>query len=73
MIPKEVKDAQNEEKLMAEEGIRTTSNNLISIGMPIAYDDEEDPWDSLNDPKEEKIIQDVETKIDNEVNEEYLK
>ena len=30
-----------EEKLMAEEGIRTTSNNLISIGMPIAYDDEE--------------------------------
>ena len=30
-----------EEKLMAEEGIKTTSNHLISIGMPIAYDDEE--------------------------------
>ncbi len=29
-----------EEKLMAEEGIRTTSNHLISIGMPIAYDNE---------------------------------
>ena len=30
-----------EEKLMAEEGIKTTSNHLISIGMPIAYDDDE--------------------------------
>ncbi len=29
-----------EEKLMAEEGLKTTSNHLISIGMPIAYDDD---------------------------------
>ncbi|MCR5739229.1 MAG: polysaccharide biosynthesis protein [Lachnospiraceae bacterium] len=27
-----------EEKLMAEEGLRTTSNHLIHIGMPIAFD-----------------------------------
>ena len=27
-----------EEKLMAEEGLRTTSNELIHIGMPIAFD-----------------------------------
>ena len=27
-----------EEKLMAEEGLKTTSNNLIHIGMPIAFD-----------------------------------
>ena len=30
-----------EEKLMAEEGLRTTSNHLIHIGMPIAFDNDE--------------------------------
>lgn len=30
-----------EEKLMAEEGIRKTANNLIHIGMPIEFDTEE--------------------------------
>ena len=30
-----------EEKLMAEEGLRTTANNLIHIGCPIQFDDEE--------------------------------
>lgn len=29
-----------EEKLMAEEGLKTTSNNLIHIGMPIAFDND---------------------------------
>ena len=29
-----------EEKLMAEEGLRTTSNKLIHIGMPIAFDND---------------------------------
>ena len=29
-----------EEKLMAEEGLRKTSNNLIHIGMPISFDNE---------------------------------
>lgn len=39
------------------------------IKVKIAYDDEEDPWDSLNDEKEET---EVEKEIDNEINEEYL-
>ena len=30
-----------EEKLMAEEGLRTTPNHLIHIGMPIAFDNDE--------------------------------
>lgn len=30
-----------EEKLMAEEGLRRTENNLIHIGMPIAFDNDE--------------------------------
>ena len=29
------------EKLMAEEGLRTTPNKLIHIGMPIAFDNNE--------------------------------
>ena len=29
-----------EEKLMAEEGLKTTSNHLIHVGMPIAFDNE---------------------------------
>ncbi len=37
-----------EEKLMAEEGLRTTSNHLIHIGMPIAFDND----DFLRDMKE---------------------
>ncbi len=37
-----------EEKLMAEEGLRTTSNHLIHIGMPIAFDNDE----FLNDMQE---------------------
>ena len=42
------------------------------VKVKIAYDDDEDPWDSLNDDKDEEEIEDAETKIDNEVNEEYL-
>ncbi|MCR4792067.1 MAG: polysaccharide biosynthesis protein [Lachnospiraceae bacterium] len=30
-----------EEKLMAEEGLKTTANHLIHIGMPIAFDNDE--------------------------------
>ncbi len=30
-----------EEKLMAEEGLKTTSNHLIHIGMPIAFDNDQ--------------------------------
>ena len=29
-----------EEKLMAEEGLKTTANKLIHIGMPIAFDND---------------------------------
>lgn len=37
-----------EEKLMAEEGLKTTSNHLIHIGMPIAFDNDQ----FLNDMRE---------------------
>ena len=43
------------------------------VKVKIAYDDEEDPWDSLNDPKDEEEIKEVEKEIDDKVNEEYLK
>ena len=43
------------------------------VKVKIAYESDEDPWDNLNDLKEEKeAIDEVEEKIDNEVNEEYL-
>ncbi len=43
------------------------------VKVKIAYDDEEDPWDSLNDSKDEEEIKEVEKEIDDKVNEEYLK
>lgn len=43
------------------------------VKVKIAYDEEEDPWDSLNDDKDEKEITEAEKQIDNEIKEEYLK
>ena len=43
------------------------------VKVKIAYDEEEDPWDSLNDDISEKEKDEAEEQIDNEVNEEYLK
>lgn len=42
------------------------------VKVKIAYDIEEDPWDSLNDEIEDKTMEKVEKQIDNEVTEEYL-
>lgn len=43
------------------------------VKVKIAYDEEEDPWDSLNDDQDIKERENVNDKIDSEVNEEYLK
>ena len=43
------------------------------VKVKIAYDEDEDPWDSLNDDKDEEKLEEASDKIDKEVNEEYLK
>ena len=42
------------------------------IKVKIAYDEEEDPWDSLTDDTDNEKIIDAEQQIDDQVNEEYL-
>ena len=42
------------------------------VKVKIAYDDEEDPWDSLTDDTDNEKIIDAEQQIDDQVNEEYL-
>ena len=42
------------------------------VKVKISYDEEEDPWDNLNDSIDEEKQEEVEKQIDNEVNEEYL-
>ena len=52
-----------EEKLMAEEGLKTTSNHLIHIGMPIAFDNDKF-LNQLKDLLEVSIKEDDEAVID---------
>jgi len=42
------------------------------VKVKIVYDEDEEPWDTLNDEPQEEEIKEVEENIDNEVNEEYL-
>ena len=42
------------------------------VKVKIVYDENEDPWDTLNDEPQEEEIKKVEETIDNEIKEEYL-
>ena len=61
----DIVDGKIEYTIEKELGIEIVGDTKVKI----SYDEEEDPWEIINDASEEKI----DKEIDNSVNEEYLK
>ena len=65
----EVVDGNIEYTVEKEMGVEIVGD----VKVKIAYDNEEDPWDNLEEEIPKETQESIDKQIDNEVNEEYLK
>jgi len=64
----DIVDGKIEYTIQKELGVEIVGD----VKVKISYDEEEDPWEIIMDEEDEINIQNVESQIDKEINEEYL-